>query len=48
MLYYATSNNLCFCTTRQNGEMRKLHFSLKCRISTLPEFNQLLNFFNLL
>jgi len=24
-----------------------MHFSLKCRISALPEFNQLLNFFNL-
>jgi len=28
MLYYATSNNLCFCTTWQNGETRKSHFSL--------------------
>jgi len=27
--------------------MRKLHFSLKCGISALPEFNQLLDFFNL-
>jgi len=27
-LYYATSNNLCFCTTWQNGETRKSHFSL--------------------
>jgi len=25
-LYYATSSNLCFCTTWQNGEMRKSHF----------------------
>jgi len=27
-LYYATSNNLCFCTIWQNGngETRKLHF----------------------
>jgi len=24
--YYATSNNLCFCTTWQNGETRKSHF----------------------
>jgi len=47
-LYYAISNNLCFCTTWQNGETRKLHFSLKCYISALPEFNQLLlDFFNL-
>jgi len=30
-LYYITSNNLCFCTTWQNGETRKLHFSLKCQ-----------------
>jgi len=27
-LYYATSNNLCFCTIWQNGKTRKLHFSL--------------------
>jgi len=46
-LYYATSNNLCFCTTWQNGETRKLHFSLKSCISALPEFNQLLDYFNL-
>jgi len=26
MYYYATSNNLCFCTTWQNGETRKSHF----------------------
>jgi len=24
--YYATSSNLCFCTTGQNGETRKSHF----------------------
>jgi len=35
MLYYATSNNLCFCTTWQNGETRKLNFSLKYCISAL-------------
>jgi len=46
-LYYATSNDMCFCATWQNGETRKLHFSLKCRISALPEFNQLLDFFSL-
>jgi len=45
--YYATSNKLCFCTTWQNGETQKSHFSLKCCISALPEFNQLLDFFNL-
>jgi len=28
-LHYATSNNLYFCTTWQNGETRKSHFSLK-------------------
>ena len=27
-LYYATSNNLCFCTTWQNWETRKSHISL--------------------
>jgi len=47
-LYYATSNNLCFCATWQDRETRKLHFSLKCCISALREFNQsLLDFFNL-
>jgi len=25
-LYYATSNNVCFCTTWQNGETQKSHF----------------------
>jgi len=25
-LYYATSNNVCFCTTWQNGETRKSNF----------------------
>jgi len=25
-LYYATSNNLCFCTTWQNGETQKFTF----------------------
>ena len=43
-LYYATSNNLCFCTTWQNGETRK---SLKWCISALPELNQMLDFFSL-
>ena len=28
-LYYATSNNLCFCTTWQKGETWKLHLSFK-------------------
>jgi len=32
-LYCTTPNNLCFCTTWQNGETWKLHFSLKCYIS---------------
>ena len=26
MLYYATSNNLCFCTTYQNGGNTKITF----------------------
>jgi len=51
-LYYATPNNLCFCTTWQNGETRKSHFSLKCCnqccIIALPEFNSsLFDFFSL-
>jgi len=47
-LYCATSYNLCFCTTWQNGETRKSYFSFKCCINALPEFNQsLLDFFNL-
>jgi len=47
MLYCATSNNVYFCTTWQNGETQKLHFSLKCYIIALPEFNQsFLDFFN--
>ena len=28
--YCATSNNVRFCTTWQNGETRKSHFSLRC------------------
>jgi len=28
MLHYATSNNLCFCTTWQNGKTWKSHSSL--------------------
>jgi len=27
-LYYATSNNLCFCATWQNAETRKSYISL--------------------
>ena len=46
-LFCATSDNLCFCTTCRNLETRKLHLSLKCSIRALPEFNQLLDFFNL-
>ena len=30
-----------------NGESAKIAFALKCCISTLPEFNQLLDFFSL-
>jgi len=36
-VYFVTSNNLCFYTNLQNGEMRKLHFALKlvhCQNST--------------
>jgi len=32
-LYYATSNNLCFCTTWQNAETRKSHISLNWIVS---------------
>jgi len=47
-LYYATSNNVCFCTTWQNEETWKLHFLLKHCTRALPQFNQsLLDFFNL-
>jgi len=47
-LYCVTSNNVCFCTTWQNGKTRKSHFWLKCCISALPEFNEsLLDFFSL-
>jgi len=42
-LYYATSNNLCFCANCQSGETRKSHFHSN---SILPEFNQLLDFLN--
>jgi len=35
-LYYATSNTLCFCTTWQNGETRKSHFTqLDCVTHTM-------------
>jgi len=46
VLYYASSNNLCFRITWQRGATRKLH-SLKFCISALPEFNHPLDFFNL-
>jgi len=45
-LYYASSNNLCFCTTWQNGKHKMAFFI--CCISALPEFNRLLlDFFSL-
>jgi len=35
-LYYATSSNLCFCTTWQNAETRKSHFTqLDCVTHTM-------------
>jgi len=46
-LYDATSNNLAFALPGKNRKTRKLHFPLKCCISALPGFNQLLDFFNL-
>jgi len=37
MPYYATSNNLCFCITWQNGETRKSHFhSVDCATHNAP------------
>jgi len=45
-LYYASSNNLCFCITWQKGNI-KMAFFPRC-ISALSEFNQLLlDFFSL-
>jgi len=41
MLYYATSNNLCFCTTLQNGKHESGIF-FTGRISASSELNQLL------
>jgi len=47
-LYRATSINLCFCTTvPDKAENAKIVFFPQCCISALPEFNQLLDFFNL-
>jgi len=47
-LYCATPNNLCFCTTWQNGEHKNRIFSLKYCMSALPEFSQsLLDFSSL-
>jgi len=45
-LYYATSNNLLLHYLVKRGNA-KIAFFLKCCISALPEFNQLLDFFNL-
>jgi len=42
-LYCVTSNNLCFCIKKNT----KIAFLLKCCICALPEFNHLLDFFNL-
>jgi len=48
MLYCATSNDVCFCTTWQTEKHENCIFSLKCCISALPEVNQsLLDFFSL-
>jgi len=43
MLYYVASNNLCFCTTWQNRETRKLHF----HSNAVSVQQSLLDFFNL-
>jgi len=45
-LYYASSNNLCFCTIWQNAKHKMAFFT--CCISALSEFNWLLlDFFSL-
>ena len=45
-LYYATSKLVhLHCLAKR--ATRKLNFSLKCCISALPKFNQLLDFFNI-
>jgi len=36
LLYYATSNNLCFCTTWQNVETQKSHFFTRSVLHCLP------------
>jgi len=36
-LYYATPNNLCFCTAWKTGKHKNRIFSLKCCISTLKK-----------
>jgi len=47
ILYYATSSNLYFCTTWQNGKHGHCIFT-RCISCALPEFNQLLlDFFSL-
>ena len=48
-LYHATSINLCFCNLHYPVKWRnaKIVFFPQCCISALPEFNHLLDFFNL-
>jgi len=47
-LYCATSNNLCFCTTRQNGETQNSHFFSQMLYQCIDRIQQsLLAFFSL-
>jgi len=45
--YCATSNNFFFCNYLVKRRNAKVAFSIKCCTSALPEFNRLLDFFNL-
>ena len=40
ILYFPTSPNSCFCTTRQIAETQNRILSLKCCTIALPDFNQ--------
>jgi len=47
-LYYATSSNLCFCTTWKNGETRKLPFHSNAVLVHCLNSTMLFDFFNIL
>jgi len=47
-LYYTTSNNVCFCTTWQNGETHKSHYFTQMLYQCNARIHQsLLDFFSL-